>query len=163
MKLNFEQDKKVLAFLKKYGKNYPETAYEYIKDWYNTTNEEADVDIIKQIYSYTRVVDDEYDIYKGFSTLIDQNFNINSNILEVAGGFVPALANRINEIQNSGSITVYEPNLVMSTLGKVKLVKEKFTEHTDIKSYDLVCALYPCDATALTLEKACVEKKDFIL
>ena len=69
----------------------------------------------------------------------------------------PTLSNLIARSQlniGSGTITVYDPRLVISEpkYSNMKLYKEEFKKDIDISSFDLVISIMPCSATEIVLD-----------
>ena len=152
-----------------YGKLYTNEQLEYIKEHFFEFLSDFDApDLIMQIYSELEIVDKKHNRYNEYLNMIHKNFNINCNILEVGGGFIPAFANLVAPKQlksGNGTITVYDPELI-TTESKHKnltLVREKLGANTDIRKYDLIVGIMPCEATELILEKACENNKDFFI
>ena len=103
--------------------------------------------------------------YNAFIEIIDKEFGIDKNIIEVGGGVVPTLAHKISLKQKAGNITIYDPRL--STYHKNTsnfiLKKEKFINETDVSSADLIIGFMPCEATQTIIENATMNRKDFII
>jgi len=90
----------------------------------------------------------------------------NINILEICGGYIPALSFHIDRLQRQsghGRITVYDPKLVLSQLGNITLVKEKFTSRVSLDDYDLIVSMRPCDLTSTLIETSNLNKKPFAI
>lgn len=166
MVLSSEQDKLFLKFLIDNKDKYSQYCFNYILDYYNTNLEEASADIIWQIYSHVGIINKNIDRYDGFFKLIKKEFGVDKNIIDVGCGFIPVLCEKIDKAQQEigkGSITGYDPNLIMTDLGKIKLYKKLFEVKDNISKFDLVVGFFPCEATELIIEKACGFEKDFIV
>ena len=50
------------------------------------------VDILRQVYDELDMLDPDKNIYEGFANLLEENFDINRNIVEIGGGKIPSLA-----------------------------------------------------------------------
>ena len=106
--------------------------------------------------------------YDSFIEKLSKEFDITGNILEVAGGNLPRLGERIAKKQielGNGRITVIDPELSVSTskYSNLVLCKEEFTLDTNIKNFDLIISLFPCEATELTIYKSFNENKNFFI
>ncbi len=117
------------------------------------------------IYDRLGMIPDSVNHYDRFINKLEQVHNLGCNILEVGGGNLPRIAERIAKRQidiGCGSITVMDPSLSVkkSKYKNLKLCKEKFTLETDIKDYDLLIGLFPCTVMELMLHKALIENKD---
>jgi len=103
--------------------------------------------------------------YKAFIDIIEDEFGIDKQIIEVGGGVVPTLAHKISLKQKSGNITIYDPRLSTyhKNTSKFILKKEKFKNETDVSSADLIIGFMPCEATQTIIENATKNRKDFII
>ena len=104
--------------------------------------------------------------YLAYLKLLEQHFDISSNILEIGGGFYPAFATHVRDRQlqtKKGTITVYDKMLVTQDLPHMKLVKQDFKIQDSVAPYDLLVGILPCDATTLIIKKANEENKNFFI
>ena len=156
-------------FKEKYQHFYSEEAWDYIEsEFYRKIDSKGAPDILMQIYTELELNNKGTFFYKRHLKLLKELFPISGNILEVCSGYIPSFANLIANEQlklNSGTITIYEPNLVNLTPKhpNMTLHKEEFTLSTEISQYDLVTALLPCEATETIIESACRNRKDFYI
>lgn len=171
LSLSSEQEKEIYnkfkEFLSKYNNKYSDYALEYIATYflYDIKNYRR-IDIMNQIYAEIGVFPDNKNLYKGILNFIKEKHDINCNILEIGCGYFPIFAKYIDEEQkksDSGSITVYDPNLVVENLGNIILNKRFLLTDDNIDRYDLVVGISPCEATELLINKASLAKKDFII
>ena len=150
-----------------YGHLYSDYALEYILDASkNDLKFEDKGDIMRQIYASIGALPDEINLYKGLLEIIKNNFRIDKNIIEVAGGCYPILSKYIDDEQQQigkGTITVYDPQLVTNKLGNIKLMREDFTMSTPIDGCDLFMSFAPCEVTECFIKKATQAKKEFIV
>lgn len=142
-------------------------AYKYQKEYLSDLSQKIPSSIYS-IYDELGLIPDEYNWYEEFIDILIKNFDINCNILEVAGGNIPRLATRLSKRQyhlSSDTITVIDPSLAINPLNypKLKLHKETFDLDTDIYKYDLIISLFPCEATEIILCKALEQNKDFFI
>lgn len=150
------------AFLNRYGDKYPKEVLEYIKTCIK--NECINSDTLKQIYSSVGLINPKYDLYFQFLNKIKEKFGIDKNILEVGAGFYPALSEKIDKQQNligKGTITAYDPNLIVNNLGNINLNKEYFNSQTPLNNIDLIVAVWPCHATEDIIKISCNNNIDF--
>ena len=153
-------------YLLKYGNNYPKELLEYIIKNYDKDTDKELPDPMNQIYDATGVFSDKENPYLQYLKLIKDYFDIRGNILEIGGGFYPSLASHIANEQirlKSGTITVYDKNLVTTSLKNIKLIKRDFTTEDDISNFDLLVGIMPCQATSLIVRKANEFQKDFFI
>ena len=123
-------------------------------------------DVLMQIYETVGCGVKEGSFYNAHLNKIQELYGLDKNILEVAGGRMPAFANKVATIQKKtkkGTITVYDPCLIITkpNFKNLKLHKEDFMPDTDIKSYDLIMGLLPCEATEAIITTSCKAQKDF--
>ncbi len=152
-------------FLDKYKKQYPEPAIQFIKNNFGKILPLNNPDILNQIYDALGMFKEE-NTYLAYLQLLEQYFDISSNILEIGGGFYPAFATHIRDRQlktGKGTITVYDKMLITESLPNMKLVKKDFTMNDSVKQYDLLVGILPCDATTLIIKKANDENKNFFI
>ena len=166
-----EEELKILqdfqAFLKKYGKYYKEIpgAYEYIKEqFFVDLDYGKPSDIIRSIIEelgLNRFLQNDY--YQSFINHMKNDAGIDKKLLEVGCGILPSLANKISKEQNIGSVTAMDQKVIDSYEGNIKTIKEKFTENTDVRNYDLIYGFYPCQATPLMIQSSFKNDKDLFL
>lgn len=124
-------------------------------------------DICKQILEEIGYYDDkkEESSYEAFINLLDNEFGIDNNIIEVGGGIVPTLGYKISLRQNKGSITIYDPRLTNyhKENDKFILKKELFHRNTDVTNTDILIGFMPCESTQTIIENATYNNKDFMI
>ena len=122
-------------------------------------------DTMRQIYDELGLIDDDKNAYKAFVDLLKDNFDIDRNIREVGGGVIPSVAKRISAMQDTGSVTVYDPKLSKSQKQQDNLLlkKQRFELNTDVSGADMIIGFMPCDATELLIRKATDNKLDFLV
>ena len=153
-------------YLLKYGEFYPSLAVSYILEHYGNDLNMERPDLMNQVYDALGIFSNDKNPYIQYSNLIEKYFNLNSNILEIGGGFYPALASHIADKQlnlKNGTITVYDKNLILTSLKNIKLVKRDYATEDDVSNFDLLIGIMPCQATSLIIEKANKGKKDFFI
>lgn len=121
--------------------------------------------ILLQVYDELGILPDFMNPYKAFSELINKQFDIkDKNIVEIGGGTIPRLAIRLSDMQNRGSITVYDPNLyIKKTYPNMKLIKRNFYPISNVDNADLLVGLLPCGASASILKSSIRHDKDFMI
>lgn len=121
--------------------------------------------ILLQIYDELGILPDFMNPYKAFSELINKQFDIkDKNIVEIGGGTIPRLAKRLSDMQNRGSITVYDPNLyIKKTYPNIKLIKRNFYPISNVDNADLLVGLLPCGASTSILKSSLRHNKDFMI
>lgn len=155
-------------YLNEYQEKYPKDAIEFIKNnFLNNYDTKCDPDILIQLYANFGIIPPEENYYLNFAKMIGDKYGWNCQILEIGGGFFPAFSYHISQLQKvkqqGGSITVYDPLLVTTSLENIALHKEKFTEETDISSFDVLVGIMPCEATRLIIKKAIKDHKQFFI
>lgn len=123
--------------------------------------------ICLQIYDELGLLPDENNPYKAFSLLVDEKFNIkNKNVVEIGGGNIPRLGKRIADMQDKGTITVYDPNLYIkeeNNNSKLVLINRRFSSITNVSSADVLIGLLPCGSSSLIVQSATSHNKDFMI
>ncbi len=151
-----ELTKKLEEYLKEYGHGYDSKALAFIRDnFLRYYHDFEHIDILSQIYSHISALSDDRDVYKKFMDFINEKYGLNQDILEVASGFFPTLAEKIDICQqsiNKGSITAIDPFLIPTKLGNVKLCKSSFCGDMSLENYTLVTSMYPCESTVRIIE-----------
>ncbi len=157
---------KVNAFLETHKDDYDEREYEFLKrNWKFALSKGFHMDIIRQMFAELGLLTEKNDIYQGFMKILEENFDIDRDIIEVGGGHIPSLAKRIALKQKKGTITVYDPRLLTteSEYPNMILKKECFTRDTPVSSDQLVIGFMPCDATEKLLSSAVKNNADFLV
>lgn len=159
----FEIEQKLKEFLREY--KYDEGALAIIEKYFFKCLEDSCIpipDIVYQIYSYLGIVPNTP--YDDYIELMKKYFPIESmNIVEVACGLFPALAYKIDGIQTKGTITVYDPNLVVTKLARIQTIPRIFSRFEDVSSFNLIIGTKPCGATETIITRALVTKKELFL
>ena len=121
--------------------------------------------LLRQIYDELNLIDDEHNIYLGFTSLIERVHGLDKNILEVGGGKIPCLGKSIALRQKSGTITVYDPSLIITDTSHKNLIlkKKNFTTQLIIPKPDLIIGFTPTTATDQILEYAFATNTDFMI
>ena len=120
---------------------------------------------LRQIFAEIGIPVNSKSQHQEFADVLKKNFSIDRNIIEIGGGRVPHLAKKIALSQNHGTITVYDPRLLVhsSSVPNMILKPEFFTETTDVSSAEMLIGFMPCDATDLIIETACKNNIDFMV
>ena len=157
---------KLNNFFEKYKDFYDERmiryTYDHIEDYLNGGDA---VDLLAQVsYAIDETPVSGKLIYDSFFEFLKEYNGIDKDILEVSCGMYPILADKIDKYQQKnkkGTIGAYDPLLITTKLGKIKLYKENFNEKTNIDKYSLLIGFYPCEATTKIIKRANEEDKDF--
>ena len=164
-----ECSRRVAEFLEKHKDAYTEEERAYIqrsafwalnsKDGFNLNDE------IRQILSELNLLEDNKNIYQGFANIVTDKFDINRNVVEIAGGIIPSLAKIIALKQKEGTITVYYPRIIKpdSCPDNLIIKRQSFTTKTPLPGAEMLIAFMPCDATMDIIDAACERNIDFII
>ena len=159
--------RKLNQYMKQYGHLYTEHCREYIKENFLLyLSAPTAPDVLMQIYETVGCGVKKGSFYNAHLARIQEMYGLDKNILEVAGGMMPAFANKVAAKQaktKKGTITVYDPDLIITqpNFKNLTLHKEKFMPDTDVHSFDLVTGLLPCDATEAIISASCKAQKEF--
>lgn len=159
--------KRIKKFLEKYHHLYDEfeinnifstLKYIDIKDLYY-------VEVIREILDELGVIPKEYNIYDAYISFLSTQTDLkNKNIIEIGGGRFPCLGRRINDVNEKGKITIYDPKLFkQNTNGNFILKKEKASLKTNVEEYDVIIGLMPCEGAETIIDLAINNNKDFFL
>lgn len=64
---------------------------------------------------------------------------------------------------DSINVDMMDPNIIFDELVKGKVIKEKFSEKTNIGNYDLLIGYNPCQATESIIKNAIKHNKEFCI
>lgn len=160
---------KLLEFLNEYGDLYSPSTISYIKKYFMGCIGRYGISTtFAQIFSYLEIYPENKDPYIQYIEKLKQHFDIGVDILDIASGEFPTFATRIAKKQielNAGTITMYDPQL---SCGKPKypnmyLHKEKFDKTVNIKKYDLVTSIFPCEITDELIRTLLEQDKSFFI
>lgn len=163
---NQELATKALDFIDKYQEHYTRWELEFLrKNIYSGLNKPCVPDILRQISVEVGALDDENNMYKKFITLLEENYDIDTDILEIGGGVIPSLSKLISLKQQRGTITVYDPRVILNIphQSNLTLKKEKFESDSSIDNAKIIIGFMPCDATNLIVDIACRNNLDFMV
>ena len=121
--------------------------------------------VLRQVYDSLGLIPQEENIYHGFIDIIESQFDLDRNIVEVAGGIIPSLATKIALRQKSGTITVYDPRIITPTNYPQNLILKKQQFHRDIQlpGAQMIIGFMPCEAALPIIESACLNEMDFMV
>ncbi len=159
-------EEKYALFLSEYSQYFTEYELWRLNGIYKMGLDQIDLpDVVREIYDMLDLIKPEKNIFLGFIDLIKENFDIDSNIVEVGGGIFPTLGKRIALSQNTGSVTVYDPRLytTIPISNNLKLVDKKFDNHISISGTDLIVGLQPYGATEEIIKTACLNGTNFMI
>lgn len=157
---------KALEFIEKHKDYYTDWELTFLRKNISTgLNNSRVPDILRQISVEVGALADENNMYKRFITLMEENFDIDTDILEIGGGVVPSLSKLISLKQQKGTITVYDPRIIQNIphQSNLTLKKEKFESDSSIGTAKLIIGFMPCDATNLIIDIACKNNLDFMV
>lgn len=157
---------KVNRFLEENKHGYNDRELEFIRsNWVHFLDKKFQVDILRQMYSELGFMDEKEDIYHAFIKILEENFDIDTDIIEVGGGRIPSLAKRIALKQKKGTITVYDPNLIStdSPYPNMVLRQQPFTLQTPVKEDQLIIGFMPCEATEKIIYNAKKNNAHFLI
>ena len=158
---------KLMVFLQKYGEGYGEELASIIKSEYKyyLRNLRFASVYFYQIFSYLDFFKDNKDVYRALLGKLQDYFSLESKILEIGCGSIPAFARLIDEEQQnlgSGTITAYDDALITDSLGNIELYKKKLTDE-DVSRFDLLVSTFSCNATDKILAVARENKLPYFM
>lgn len=161
-----QRQEKVKKFIEKYKDKFTELEKRVILAASPESSKTFLTDVVRQVFSELEFIDEEDDIYNAFIDIIEKEFGLERNIVEIGGGVVPSLAKKIALKQKTGTITVYDPRLIdtlYSDIPNLTLKRQKFSKETNIPDSNLYIAFMPCEATEMIIEAVGEKKQDFII
>lgn len=156
----------ISKFLKMHDKDYTEREKELILKNYAWGKRISLVpDILRQIYDELDLLDESKNIYNGFLDILENNFDINQNIVEIGGGKIPSLAKKIALRQKKGTITVYDDQLISTdtTIPNLSLRKKRLSSDDILPSSTLIIGFMPCEGTETAIRLAQNNHLDFMI
>lgn len=120
----------------------------------------------REVYDELGILPNNHNIYLGFCDFIRETLNVSDKkILEVGGGVLPRLGERLSVYLKDGSLTIYDPRLSLkkNSTDVLKLVRQRFSYQTNVSEFDLIVGLMPCDAAEVIVDVATNNKKDFMI
>ena len=164
-----ECKRRVSEFLDAHKEYYTERERAYIKNnatlLFRSEKTNYGSSVLRQVYDTLGFIPQDENIYHGFIDLIESNFNIDRNVVEVAGGIIPSLATKIALRQQTGTITVYDPRVIIPTNKPQNLILKRQTFHRDVQlpGAQMIIGFMPCDAALPIIESACLNEMDFMV
>lgn len=160
-----ELEKELEMYLSLYEDEYTEDEINFIRsNLINFFKSGTQIDITSQVLVALGRLPDCDNRYKKYLEFLKTRYSLDGNILEVACGKFPALSKYIDEYQkdlSNGSITAYDPKLITTSYGNIRLHKKIFDDTIDLSNYSLVTAIHPSEATVQIIEAANKGDRDF--
>lgn len=143
--------------------DFTEEKKKYILEHFESNNQSS---LFQQLYASLGILSyDENDYLQVFERLVKIHI-LARDILVIGDGYYPVFSEYIDLYQQkikSGTITLYEPNILISKLGNISIQKEKFCLNTDISKFDLIVAKEPCTVFNDVVVAAIRQRKDFFV
>lgn len=162
-----ELKKKITEYLVLHENDYTEEEIKQILSWYSSGMiTDFSPELVRQLYAELDLMEPEHNLYLGFLNLIEQVHGINKRILEVGGGRIPSLGKYIAMRQQTGTITVYDPRLIIPSripYPNLILRKQRFDCSVSLENTDLIIGYMPEEATSDMIQRACETKTDFVI
>ena len=146
------------------GCSYSQNDLDFIHKYFKEGK--SSLSILRQIYAKLGVLTNRENEYYRIFRFLKSNYDLGCNVLEICGGHYPILSEYIDKEQRNiscGTITVYDPKLVVNKLGNVNLVKDKFTKDIDISKYDLIISQSPCGVFQDIIDSSIGADKDYFI
>ena len=162
-------DKMLISkFLDEHQDYYDQWEKSYIRNMSSSlsSHEKWTKDVLREIYDQLEMIPDDKNMYITFMNLLENEFGIEGkNIIEVGGGIIPRLAERIHLKQKTGSITVYDPRLGSDLESKDRFVlkREDFSKKTNVDGADIIIGLMPCKGAESLIASATEHNIDFLV
>lgn len=158
-----EKIEKIEEYLGLYGDTIKEKKLALMRKLVGDENDSC----YTQAWDALSLLQDAENPYLGFRDVIEKNFGLDIDILEIGGGVYPSLSYSINSRQieiGKGSITVYDPLLSKRLVSNgVILERKSFTADVDVSKFDLIISKEPCLATYAMLDAGGRTDKSMVL
>ena len=166
--MNEEQIKEQMElFLSLYEDDYDDDAICFIRDNYlEFLKKGIRVDVVDQALVAVDLLPDDVNLYKRYLEFLKERYSLDREILEIGCGRFPAFSKYVDLAQremNRGTITAYDPRLITTKFGNIRLHRRLFDDKTPISDFSLITAVRPCEATLSLIERANETDKDFSL
>lgn len=163
--VDFKLEEEIEMYLSIYEDKYTEEELIFIrKNAKKFYREKIYIDVISQILVALGRHPESNNRYKKYVEFLQLKYGINQDILEVSCGKFPALSKYIDEEQRkcgNGSITAYDPKLVTTSYGNIRLYNKLFDQNIDFGKFSLITAIHPGEATIPIIKLANQNDKDF--
>lgn len=158
----------IIERLDKLSTQYPaaysrlESIHIYQYFYLGRTNDYID-NILQEALDQIDVLEESRNFYKIYTDLLESNYGLDHNIVEVGGGRFARLAKHMAKRQTSGNITMYDPNLLSTQTNQpnLLLLKDIFSHNTQLGNTETLVGLLPCEATDVMIDLACKNKINF--
>lgn len=156
-------------YLETHGLGYDNDVLDYIlENAVSSLGQDEIPDVLMQIYNELGLYKPSRSPYMGYFNKLLSVHSIDRNILDVAGGHLPTFGNMLAHYQleiGKGTVTVIDPALVtmQPKYANLKLIKDEYTGTYDIKDYDLLIGILPCETTEDIITNAIKNNKDFFV
>ena len=118
-----------------------------------------------QICDELNLLPDDQNPYKAFTETLNEQFNIeNKNVVEIGGGKLLRLGKRIINMQDMGTVTVYDSNTLIrgGQYPRLRIVRRKFKSEMDAYGADVLVGLLAYTSASVAIDVAIAENKDFM-
>ena len=119
-----------------------------------------------QICDELGLLPDDQNPYKVFSEVLNEEFNIeNKRIKEIGGGKLLRIGKRISNIQDMGTITIYDTNLLIKDgcYPNLRILKKKFKDSIDANSADVLIGMLAYTSAGVVVKSAIEKNIDFMI
>ena len=165
MKITQEHMDKFNEFIEQNILKYPAPVIRFIMDNFDKKIKTIEgIDIVNQVYDELGFLSDENNIYISFLNIVSRYHSLDGNILQVGGGYIPALSKHIATQQlkiGRGTITVYDSKLIIKNYKGIILIKRNLTKKDDLSPYDSIVGLFMRDDAETIIEQAFKYNKDY--
>lgn len=162
----FKKKNEILKFIRSHEYEYEEmTLFMLILIMKDTVLERPIPLELSQLLSKFGVYHNEEDHYIEMFKLLEKYSFLQGNCCEIGAGMYPRLSELVAPQLKlrQGTLTIFEPNIIVSKLDHAKIVRKQFKKDTNIDKIDTLYGLFPCEASIVMAEKAFEEDKNLML
>ena len=159
-----DKEEKLIEFLIKYKDQLDEDLIRFVEEKMESFIEgDCQIDLLAQIAYAIEAKPKKGSVYDDYFEFLKSNFGLEQDILEVGCGYYPAFASMIDDYQKekrSGSIEAYDPHLLVTKQGNIKLHRCMF-ETLQNDKITLITSIFPCEGSLTIIDEASKNNIDY--
>ena len=164
-----EMIKKGLEFLEENSALFSKVEFNLIKAYLVSGEFEKLIylpDMVRQILDELGFLKERQDIYSGFLKILNESFLLDDKeIIEIGGGVLPRIGNRLIDNYGIRKITIYDSRLspYIPDTDRMKLIRRKVRIGEDDLGGDIIIGFMPCGGAQVILEQGLKYGHDFMI
>lgn len=159
---------KIMDFVRNNSDIFTEFEIQFIKSYLDWDDNKPLLvpDLMRELYDEVGILPARQNIYLGFIKLLDDTFSLDGKtIIEIGGGILPRLGERLAAISEVKKVIVYDPRLSVhkEDTDNLKLVRKNVSQYDEIEDADLIVGLMPCKGAETIVRQATSKNIDFMI